>query len=97
MTRDPCDVPRGLRPQRLFLFINTGYVPQGAFYTVGWKMAAMIERARGREALVKLVCDPRALLAAYNEVAAAHARRGGAGLALWSPEFLTALSGPNPR
>lgn len=83
--------------KRLFGFINVGDVPQGAFYTVGWKMAAMIERARGREALVKLVCDPRALLAAYNEVAAAHPRSDGAGLALWSPEFLTALSGPNPR
>ncbi len=83
--------------KRLFGFINAGDVPQGAFYTVGWKMAAMIERARGREALVKLVCDPRALLAAYNEIAAAHPRSDGAGLALWSPEFLTALSGANPR
>jgi putative zinc-dependent peptidase DUF5700 len=83
--------------KRFFGFINAGDVPQGAFYTVGWKMAAMIERARGREALVKLVCDPRALLAAYNEIAAAHPRSDGAGLALWSPEFLTALSGPNPR
>jgi hypothetical protein len=83
--------------KRLFEFINAGEVPQGAFYTVGWKMAAMIERAGGREALVKLVCDPRALLAAYNEVAAAHPRSDGAGLALWSPEFLAALSGPNPR
>jgi hypothetical protein len=54
-------------------------------------MAAMVERARGREALVKLVCDPRALLAAYNEVAAAHPRKDGEGLAVWSPEFLAAL------
>jgi hypothetical protein len=78
--------------RRLFLFINPGDVPQGGFYTVGWRMAAMIERARGREALVKLICDPRALLATYNEVASAHPRSDGEALPLWSAEFLKALS-----
>lgn len=77
--------------RRLFSFINTDEVPQGAFYTVGWKIAAVVERARGREALVKTLCDPRALLAAYNEVAASHSRRDGGGLARWSPDFLAAF------
>lgn len=80
--------------KRLFTFINTEDVPQGAFYTVGWKMAALIERTRGRQALLATVCDPRALLATYNEIAAAHPRRGdrdGEGLARWSPEFLESL------
>src|SRR5947199_7449970 len=49
-------------------------------------MAAMVERARGRDALVKLLCDPRQLLAAYNELAAAHPRSDGEGLATWSPD-----------
>ena len=79
--------------RRLFSFINAEGVPQGPFYTVGWKMAAMIERARGREALVKTLCDPRALLIAYNELAAAHPRSDGEGLATWSPDFLAGLSG----
>jgi hypothetical protein len=77
--------------EQLYSFIDAEGVPQGPFYTVGWKMAAMVERARGREALVKTICDPRALLAAYNEVAAAHPRKDGEGLAVWSPEFLAAL------
>ncbi|HEV8581931.1 MAG TPA: DUF5700 domain-containing putative Zn-dependent protease [Thermoanaerobaculia bacterium] len=82
--------------KKLFEFINAGDVPQGGFYTVGWKMAAMVERTRGREALVKLVCDPRALLAAYNEVAAARPRKDGEGLALWSANFLEALRTGTP-
>jgi hypothetical protein len=83
--------------KRLFTFIDTDDVPQGPFYTVGWKMAAMIERARGREALVQTVCDPRSLLAAYNEVAAAHPRGDGEALATWSPDFLSALRGEAPH
>ncbi|HSS48835.1 MAG TPA: DUF5700 domain-containing putative Zn-dependent protease [Thermoanaerobaculia bacterium] len=83
--------------KRLFTFIDTDDVPQGAFYTVGWKMAAMIERARGRDALVRTVCDPRSLLTAYNEVAAAHPRGDGEALAAWSGDFLAALRGEAPR
>lgn len=79
--------------RKLFSFIDAEGVPQGPFYTVGWKMAAMVERARGRDVLVKLLCDPRALLAAYNELAAAHPRSDGEGLATWSPEFLAGLAG----
>ena len=79
--------------RKLFSFIDAEGVPQGPFYTVGWKMAAMVERAKGREALVKILCDPRALLAAYNEVAAAIPRSDGEGLATWSPGFLAGLSG----
>ena len=79
--------------KRLFTFIDTDDVPQGAFYTVGWKMAAMVERARGRDALLKTLCDPRALLTAYNEVVAAHPRGDGEALATWSPDFLAALRG----
>jgi len=82
--------------RQLYAFIDAEGVPQGPFYTVGWKMAAIVERARGREGLVKTVCDPRALLAAYNESAAAHPRPDGESLALWSADFLASLAPPPP-
>jgi len=49
-------------------FIATDDVPQGAFYTVGWKMASTIERARGRDALVGMICDPVRMMQTYNEL-----------------------------
>jgi len=76
---------------QLFSFINTDDVPQGAFYTVGWKMAALVEQAQGRESVVRAVCDPRVLLAAYNDVARAHPRTDADPLPLWSDAFLTAV------
>ena len=83
--------------KRLFTFINAGDVPQGGFYTVGWKMAALVERARGRDALLQTICDPRSLLAVYNEVAASHPRGDGETLALWSADFLAMLRSKSPE
>lgn len=77
----------------LFSFINAEGVPQGAFYTVGWKMAAIVERVRGRDALIAAMCDPRDLLVLYNEVASEH-RRGEGSLALWSTDFLESIKSP---
>ena len=79
---------------RLFSFINTDEVPQGAFYTVGWKMAALVERVQGREVVVRAVCDPRVLLGAYNEVAASYPRSDSGSLPLWSEGFLAAIASP---
>jgi hypothetical protein len=76
---------------QLFSFINTEDVPQGAFYTAGWKMAALVERAQGREVVVRAVCDPRILLTAYNDVAHAHPRGDADPLPMWSEEFLRAV------
>ena len=42
---------------------------QGAWYTVGWKMAATVEQCYGREALIACMLDPRRLLATYNGAA----------------------------
>lgn len=77
--------------ERGFEFIVSEGVPQGPFYTVGWKMAAVVEKAEGRETLVRAVCDPRILLAAYDRVAGEHALEDGSGWPRWSPELLEAL------
>jgi hypothetical protein len=61
---------------------------QGPWYTVGWKMAAMIEKAFGRTRLIGFLCDPAAFLAAYNEAAAKENAKSGESLALWSPDLL---------
>lgn len=65
-------------------FISTDDVPQGAFYTVGWTMASTIERARGRAALVAMICDPVWMMRTYNEIV---------GRAVWSEALLTRLGG----
>ncbi|HJQ39037.1 MAG TPA: DUF5700 domain-containing putative Zn-dependent protease [Thermoanaerobaculia bacterium] len=63
-------------------FISTDDVPQGAFYTVGWTMASTIERARGRKALVAMICDPVRMMRAYNEIVK---------MPVWSETLLTRL------
>lgn len=77
---------------KLFSFISTDEIPQGGFYTVGWKMAALVERVQGREVVVRAVCDPRVLLTAYNEVAAAYPRSEAEPLPLWGEDFLAAIA-----
>jgi hypothetical protein len=78
---------------KLFSFINTEEVPAGGFYTVGWKMAALVERVRGREVVVRAVCDPRVLLTTYNEVAASIPRSDAEPLPLWDEDFLAEIVG----
>ena len=60
---------------------------QGAWYTVGYKMAVIIEKRFGRKVLIGSMLDPRELLTRYNQ-AAQELNRGGEKLALWSPELL---------
>ncbi len=60
---------------------------QGPWYTVGWKMAVVVERAFGRAAVVAAVGDPRRLLAEYNR--AVRARH--LALPLWSDALLAAV------
>jgi hypothetical protein len=64
---------------------------QGPWYTVGWKMAALIEKTFGRQKLIDCLCDSTAFLANYNEAAAKHNARAGEPLALWSPDLMNRL------
>lgn len=88
------ELPEVDQRKELFALINSDDVPQGPFYTVGWKMGAIVERVRGREVVVDAVCDPRVLLSAYNDVAASLSLPDGESLRLWSPEFLSAIGVP---
>jgi hypothetical protein len=61
---------------------------QGPWYTLGWLMAATIEREEGRAALVGALCDRPALLRRYTEAA----RRSEVGtLPRWSDALLSRL------
>jgi Putative zinc dependent peptidase (DUF5700) len=57
---------------------------QGPWYTVGWRMAVLIEKTYGRAKLIECMCDQRLLLATYNRAATKHNRRTRAPFALWS-------------
>ena len=62
---------------------------QGPWYTVGWKMAALVEQHYGRATLIDCMLDPRRLLASYNRAAAA--QKGKQKLPLWSRRLLRAV------
>ena len=61
---------------------------QGPWYTVGYKMAVIVEKRFGRKVLIDCMLDPRELLARYNQAAKAINEGGSDKLALWSPELL---------
>jgi hypothetical protein len=58
---------------------------QGAWYTVGWRMAVTIERRLGRARLIECIADVRTFLPAYNGVASE------AGLPRWDDELAKAF------
>jgi hypothetical protein len=64
---------------------------QGPWYTVGWKMAAILEKSFGRARVIDCLCDPRGFLVTYNEAVPIWSARTGEHLARWSPEFLKRL------
>lgn len=73
---------------------KTGYSffgVQGPWYTVGWKMAVLIEKTYGRAKLIECFCDQRKLLSTYNEAAEKHNRHSPEQLALWSNSLITRL------
>jgi hypothetical protein len=66
--------------QRGFTFFGV----QGPWYTVGYRMAVIIERRYGRATLIASMTDPGQLLARYNEAAGELNAAGTPPLALWS-------------
>ncbi len=65
---------------------------QGAWYTVGYKMAVTVEKRFGRTTLIDCMLDPRKLLASYNEAATELNAHRSDKLALWSPELLQKIA-----
>lgn len=69
---------------------------QGAWYTVGYKMAVIVEKRFGRRELINCMLDPRQLLARYNQ-AAEEINRGSEKLAVWSPELMQKIAAQPTR
>ena len=64
------------------------YGQQGPWYTVGYKMAVIVEKRFGRPTLIETMVDPRKLLMLYNRAAAERNAAGKEQLPLWSDELL---------
>jgi hypothetical protein len=67
------------------------YGVQGPWYTVGYKMAVMVEKRYGRDTLIQTMLDPRKLLLLYNQAAQEQNANGKEKLPLWSDEILKAV------
>jgi hypothetical protein len=63
---------------------------QGAWYTVGYEMAVLVDKRFGRKSFDECLLDPRLLLSRYNQVAK-EANARGASLETWSPELMDKL------
>jgi Putative zinc dependent peptidase (DUF5700) len=77
-------------------FTYFGY--QGPWYTVGYRMDVVIEKAFGRQRLINAMCDG-SVLAAYNEAFSqqANPRSQPAGKPAWSPEIVKATQVATPE
>lgn len=65
---------------------------QGPWYTVGYKMAVIVEQRFGRKALIECMIDPRELLVRYNQAAQELNHKSTTKLALWSPELIQKIA-----
>lgn len=73
------------------------YGTQGPWYTVGWKMAVIIEKTYGRAKLIECMCDLRKLPPTYNQAAAKHNRSSRKPLPLWPASLVKAVSEAGER
>jgi len=64
---------------------------QGPWYTVGWKMAVVIEKTFGRQKLIEAMCDHRKLFSTYNEAAVKYNRSAHEPLVLWSNSIIEGI------
>jgi len=74
----------------------TFFGEQGPWYTVGYKMAIIVEKRFGRKVLIDCMVDPRELLTRYNQAAEELNRGSGEKLAVWSPELLQKIGARQP-
>jgi Putative zinc dependent peptidase (DUF5700) len=74
---------------------STFFGYQGPWYTVGYEMAALVEKRFGRQVFTNCLLDPRLLLVRYNEVAV-EANKNGASLALWPGSLLWRIYADHP-
>jgi len=65
---------------------------QGPWYTVGWTMAAAIEKTFGRKRAIDAFCDPGQLLSVYNEAAMRQNRSRDTPLPLWDARLAASLA-----
>jgi hypothetical protein len=65
---------------------------QGPWYTVGWRMAEVIETAFGRQRAIDAFCRSETLLSVYNEAARRLAATSGRRLPLWDDELARRLA-----
>jgi len=65
---------------------------QGPWYTVGWKMAVVIETRLGRKRAIDAFCDPGQLLATYNQAARLNNQANGTRLPLWNSRLAESLA-----
>ncbi len=72
----------------------TFFGAQGPWYTVGYKMAVIVEKRYGRKRLIECMLDPRELLASYNRATTEMHTSGKEKLALWSPELMQKIGLP---
>jgi len=68
---------------------------QGPWYTVGYRMAVMVEKRYGRPALIETMQDPRRLLFLYNQVASELNNAGKEHLPMWSEEVFKQINAPS--
>jgi len=64
------------------------YGVQGPWYTVGWRMAAVIEHRLGKARLIGVLGDPVSIFRTWNEAADAHLRATGTDLPRWPPSLI---------
>lgn len=67
------------------------YGEQGPWYTVGWRMAQVIEQTLGRQAVIDAFCEPGGVFAAYNRAAELRNADGEA-LPLWTEAVVKAMA-----
>lgn len=72
-----------------FSFFGT----QGPWYTVGWRMAMLIEKIFGRAQLIECMCDQRKLLWTYNMAAMKINLNLKSPLVLWSKTVIDGTKG----